>query len=126
MISPIPDLPAHVVGFELSGHVSAAEYREQLEPRFEAAAAGGRKARALVVLGPGFQGFEGGAMLEDAKLGLRTWSAWERIAVVSDDKEVHSVVRLFGWMVPGDIAIFGLDELARARDWVSASDGAQG
>ena len=86
MISIISDLPAGIVGFEASGEVSAEDYRQALDPLVEQATSGGAKVRALALLGADVS-YKGGAMLEDARLGLHEWSAWERIAIVSDDRQ---------------------------------------
>jgi len=121
LIRPISDLPGNVLGFELVGRITTEDYREALDPILEQAAQHGQKMRVLVVLGPEFEGFEGGAILEDARLGLRTWSAWERIAIVTDDRAIADVVHLLGWLVPGEVQVFPIDDVGAATVWAAES-----
>jgi hypothetical protein len=48
-------------------------------------------------------------------------SAFKRIAVVSDKDWVAHAVHAFAWMVPGELAVFGLDDLERAKEWAAGS-----
>jgi SpoIIAA-like len=121
MIKPIPDLPANVIGFEFVGSVTADDYVETLEPMLDAARASGNKIRAVAVLGSEFEGWKGGAMLEDAKVGLGLWSAWERIAIVSDRRSIEESIHLLGWLVPGEVKVFLSTELDAAATWASES-----
>ncbi|HYJ55756.1 MAG TPA: STAS/SEC14 domain-containing protein, partial [Mycobacterium sp.] len=42
-----------------------------------------------------------------------------RIAVVSDKEWVAHAMHAFAWMVPGELAVFGLDELDQAKVWAA-------
>jgi len=121
MIKLLSDLPDNTIGFEFVGEVTADDYREVLDPVLDRATAAGQKVRAVAVLGSEFSGFKGGAMLEDAKLGLHTWSAWERIAIVTDRDSVKESIRFLGWMVPGEIRVFPATDLDAATKWASES-----
>jgi hypothetical protein len=121
VIQPINNLPSNVLGFEAVGDITADDYREILDPAIEAAASGGHKLRALFVLGPRFGGFSGGSMLEDTRMGLKSWSAWERIAIVTDRQSITDAMHLFGWMVPGELRTFPVDRLGEATTWVVES-----
>ena len=59
-------------------------------------------------------------MWEDAKLGIGELKAWEKVAVVTDKDWVKHVVRAFGWMVPGEVRIFGLEQLKDAKAWAAS------
>jgi hypothetical protein len=120
VITVIEDLPAGIIGFEASGEVSAEDYRGTLDPLVERATSSGTKVRALAVLGSDVD-YKSGAMLEDAKLGLRNWSAWERVAIVSDDGRLREAIHLLGWMVPGEVQVFPADRRADAIAWLSTS-----
>lgn len=117
MITVIEGLPAGIIGFEASGQVSAQDYQQTLDPLVEQAARSGAKVRALAVLGPDVD-YKGGAMLEDARLGLRNWSTWERIAIVSDDGRLREAIHLLGWMVPGEVRVFPAEQRPEAIVWL--------
>ena len=121
MIKQIPDLPDNVIGFEYIGEVTGDDYRQVLEPVVAAATADDHKARMLVVLGADFEGFKGHAMVEDARVGRGNWSAWERIALVTDKRSIIDAMHLLGWMVPGQVKVFPTDSRKEAATWVSES-----
>jgi hypothetical protein len=54
-------------------------------------------------------------------LGLlvRHHSAFKRIAVVSDQEWVGHALHAFAWMIPGEHAVFGLEELDHAKQWAA-------
>lgn len=118
MIRLIPDLPDNVIGFEAVGEVHAGDYENVLDPAIERARQSHDKLRLLYVLGDEFSGYSGGAMWEDTKLGLKNWTSWEKIAVVTDKKSFADGIKVFGWMVPGDIKVYPTDQLDDATKWV--------
>jgi hypothetical protein len=119
MINLVGDLPPNVVGIEAVGHVSAADYGDVLEPAVEKALQQHEKIRLLYVLGEEFDGLSAGAAWQDTKLGISHWSAWERIAVVTDRGLIRDGVKAFAWMLPGEVRVYPLDERADAVAWVS-------
>lgn len=120
MINLLTDLPDGVVGIEAVGHVEADDYAQVVEPAVEAALEQSEKIRLLYVLGEKFDGYSAAASWEDAKLGVGHWSAWERIAVVTDRGWIRDGVKAFGWMFPGEVKVFPTVDQSAARDWVSA------
>ena len=118
MIKEVPDLPGNVIGFTASGTVTAEDYESVLIPAVEAKLAEQKMIRLLYHLGPDFSGYKMAAMWEDAKIGLRHFTAWERIAVVTDVDWIRSSVKVFGFAVPGHVRVFKNDELAEAKGWL--------
>ncbi len=119
-IEMIPDLPDNVVGFVARGEVSKDDYTGTLEPAIDAALSGNDKISLLYVLGDEFTGYSGGAMWEDGRLGMKSISSWERIAVVTDTKWVADTVGVFGHLMPAKVKVFGVTEEEEARAWVTA------
>jgi hypothetical protein len=113
------DLPDHVLGADASGTVTGQDYETVLVPAIEAFRRDHDKIRALVVLGTDFQGFEGGAMWDDAKLGLREAGEWERLAVVTDQSHMRTMINAFKFMIPGKVKTFELGQLDDAKIWVA-------
>jgi hypothetical protein len=122
MLQPLDELPPGVIGFEAVGEVEADDYERVLDPAVDAAAGDGR-IRLVYVLGHRFTGYSAGAAWQDTRLGLTHLKAWDRLALVSDLDWVEHLVGLFGWMVPGDVKLFGLNELPRAIDWAAGDGG---
>lgn len=119
MIKLIDGLPDNVIGARAVGKIESSDYDTVLDPAVKAAAAGGDKLRFLYVLGDDFDGYSAGAMWQDTKIGLEHWSKWERIAVVTDNDAYEDGIKIFGWMVPGEIKVFDNEEFEAAKAWVS-------
>jgi hypothetical protein len=121
MIEKIEDMPAGTIGFRATGEVTREDYREVLEPALREAVDSG-EVRMLYVVDSEFK-MDAGALKEDAKtgleIGLRHRSAWRRTALVTDVEWVKSAIRLFAWMAPGEVKVWGMDAVEEARAWVA-------
>ncbi|AKS33161.1 STAS/SEC14 domain-containing protein [Mycolicibacterium goodii] len=121
MIEVLPDMPDGVIGIEVSGRVRGDELRE-FKPVMDDLFKTG-EIRIVEVIAPGYEGFGPGGLAEDLKLGLgmlaRHHSAFKRIAVVSDKEWVAHALHAFAWMIPGELSVFGLDDLAAAKEWAA-------
>lgn len=120
MMEPLPDLPDGVIGFEISGKLHAADYKDVLLPAIEAAAsdAGIR----VVLTFTDWDGVSGGAMWQDLKLGVEHLSKWKKIALVTDTQWMSHMVSMFGWMTPGEFKLFPEAERDAAIAWAAADD----
>jgi hypothetical protein len=119
MLKLMDGLPANVIAIEASGKVEADDYRKVLDPAAAAAIKDHGKVRLLYLLGDAFTGYTPAAMWEDTKLGFHDMSAWERIAVVTDHGALADAIRVFGWLVPGEVRTYPTGQLAEAKAWVS-------
>lgn len=54
--------------------------------------------------------------------GLGTPKGWKKIAIVSDAEWLEHSVKVFGWLIPGEIKVFDTDEVHDARKWLVALD----
>jgi hypothetical protein len=120
MIRVLENLPENVLGVEAVGEVTGDDYEQVLMPAIRKKRDAGEKIRFVYVLGDEFEGWTFGALRDDAKLGVSDPRAWEKIAIVSDKDWLRHSVHALGWMVPGEVRVFGLDELAAAGEWASS------
>lgn len=120
MIELISGLPDEIVGIEAVGEVESADYKTVLIPAVEAALARHDKIRLLYVLGDRFEGYSGGAMWEDTKVGFEHIRKWEKFAVVTDTNWVRHAVKAFGWMIPGELRVFAVADRTDAEAWVTS------
>jgi hypothetical protein len=120
MLELIPDLPDNVLGIRAKGKVTADDYQSVLVPAVESRLGQFRKLRLLYVLGDEFDEFTGSAAWEDAKIGMRHFTSFERIAVVTDVDWVARMVKAFGFVLPGEVRIFDNDDFDDARAWIGA------
>ena len=120
MITTLTGMPDGVLGFEASGKLTAEDYTRVLEPALAAAGADGRRIRVLVEFGAEFDGMEPGAAWQDLRTGMREWSAWERIALVTDHAWMRDALTMFAWAVPGEVRAFAAADRSAAIDWLGA------
>lgn len=122
MIEVLPDAPEGVVGFRVSGRLTGNELREFTSTIKEAL--NGDELRIVEVIASDYEGFGPGGLAEDLKLGLgmlfQHHSAFKKIAVVTDKEWVAHTLHALAWMVPGEISLFDLDELDRAKVWAAS------
>jgi hypothetical protein len=119
MITQIEGMPAGTLGFSASGQVTADDYERVIVPDIEAAFALSPKLRLLYHLGEAFTGFDAEAMWDDAKLGLRHYSGWERVALVTDVAWLRGAARAMDFVVPGEFRLFANAELEQAKAWIA-------
>ena len=121
MIEMLPDMPDGVTGIRVSGRVRGDDLR-QFKPAMEGLL-NADEIRIVEVISPDYEGFGPGGLIEDLKLGfgalIEHHSAFKRIAVVSDKEWVGHALHAFAWLVPGELAMFGLDELDKAKTWAA-------
>ena len=121
MIRVLPDAPAGVLMLEAGGKLTAADYTDVLEPALDAALAEHGKLRVVLVFTESFDGLEAGALWQDLRTGLRDWSKWERMALVTDHDWMRDFLRMFAWLVPGEARGFAADERDAAVAWAAGS-----
>ena len=122
MVERIKDMPSNTIGFRAEGKLTREDYRDVLEPVLREALESG-EIRMLFTL-TGFEGLEPAAWFDDIKtglgLGIGHHSAWKRSAIATDVDWVAKAYRLFAWVTPGEVKVFGLDQLEEAKSWVAA------
>jgi SpoIIAA-like len=122
MIEQIEDMPTGTIGFRASGKFTREDYRNVLEPVLHEAAESG-EIRMLFTL-TDFDGLEAAAWFDDIKtglgLGIGHHSAWKRSAIVTNVDWIAKAYKMFAWMTPGEVKVYGLDQLDDAKKWVVA------
>jgi hypothetical protein len=114
------DLGDAVVGVRAVGEVDDADYEDVLEPAITDRLSRHDKVRLLYVLGPDFTGYNADAVWHDTKLGLKTFTDYERMAIVTDAIWLRRSVKAFGWLIPGEVKVYPYDRLDDARAWITS------
>lgn len=121
MVERIEEMPVGTIGFRVVEELTGDDYRERIEPALAAAVEAG-EVRLLFEIDAGF-GMDAGAVIEDAKTGLKLglghMRAWKRTAVVTDVEWIGKAIKAFGFMAPGDVRVFAPAELGAAKVWVA-------
>ena len=119
MLKIINNLPANVLGVSSEGKITGTDYETVLIPAIEEKLKTNKKMRMLYHLGSNFTGFELSAMMDDAKIGMKHLSAWEKIALVSDHEMINTVAKFFGHLLSCEVRIFKNAEMEEAKKWIT-------
>ncbi|MDF2432767.1 MAG: hypothetical protein JWP44_2398 [Mucilaginibacter sp.] len=122
MLRFIKDLPEHVVGIHAVGEVNKDDYEKVLVPKLDELVKRQGEINYLLILETEVQNFTAGAWWDDLKIGLKHFTKWNKIAVVTDQKGVEWFSDLFRFFIPGKSKGFPLAKLNEAIDWISAKD----
>ncbi|HEY1390728.1 MAG TPA: STAS/SEC14 domain-containing protein [Ktedonobacterales bacterium] len=122
MIEQLSEFPQNVLGFRASGHVTRQDYDSVVDPAVEAAFKSQQSLRLYYQLDSDFRGMEPGAMWEDFKIGMEHIRHWERIAIVTDVDWIGNSIKVFGFLIPGEVRLFALAQADQARAWIVGSD----
>ena len=120
MIEVLQDMPDGVSGIRVSGRVTADDFH-QFKPTLNTML-DSDEIRFVEVIGPDYEGFGPGGLLADVKQGFSTLKhlrAFTRTAIVTDISWIAHAMHALAWMIPGEVALFGLDELDAAKDWAA-------
>ncbi|MEO6798811.1 MAG: STAS/SEC14 domain-containing protein [Rhodanobacter sp.] len=120
MIAQIEGLPAGTLGFRAHGQVTTDDYERIVVPDVEAGFALNRKLRLLYVTADDFTGFDPGAMWNDAKMGARHFSGWDRVALVTDVPWLRGTATAFSFAIPAEFGLFETADLDKATAWIKA------
>lgn len=122
MFRIIPGFPDNVLAIEAIGKITAQDYDTMLVPVVESRMATHRPLDVLFRLGPEFEGYEMGAMVEDARLGLQHLKEWGRIAVVTDSAGLRDTANMFRIFLKRPLKVFFNADYDAAKDWITGRD----
>ncbi len=121
MIETLEGFPENVVAFSCKGRVTRHDYERVLVPRVEKALREHEKVRLYYEIGPELESIDPGAMWEDLKVGMEHLLRWERVAIVTDVEWIRHTMRIFSFIIPGEVRVFPDADAAQARDWIVAA-----
>lgn len=78
------DLPDSALGITAEGKITGTDYETVLIPALELKLKTNKRIQMLYYLSNSFTGFDLNAMMDDAKMGLKHLSAFDKVALVSD------------------------------------------
>jgi hypothetical protein len=111
-------MPTGTLGFEAVGEVEDDDWERSVEPQLRQAIAAGDQVRVLYLLGPQSD-VEGDAVRAEAGFHARHPTAYERLAVVTDEEWARPALRGLSSMLPGKARAFPLRDLAAAKQWLA-------
>jgi SpoIIAA-like len=119
MLERIAGMPAGTFGFEAVGKVEDDDVEDTVIPVLRRHIAAGGKVRVLYLLGPRMRKYEAEAFGEEVRFVAHHPSAYERVAVVTDEEWLRPALRLLSMLVPGQIRAFPVAALDEAKSWIA-------
>jgi len=107
----------------MTAPISDSDYKETLIPAIDKAIAGGDRLRLLAIVDAGISDFTLGAMVQDARVGLKHWHGFDRVAVASDNDALTKAIGAFSVFMPCPVATFKMSGVEDARRWLRESLG---
>ncbi len=108
-----------MVAFKATGAVSKEDFDLVVVPAVEAIVSKTGELNYLFWIDTPLHNFTTGAWWQDAMIGLKKISKWNRAAIVSESQGINTFTNLFSIVMPGEFKGFKPAELDKAIVWVS-------
>lgn len=120
MLQLMKDLPQHVAGVRAVENVNKDDYEQILLPAIEKVVKEFGEINFLMLLETDISNFTYGAWMQDAKVSLKHFAKWNKIAIVTDQKVIEKISHLFSFVSPAEAKGFPVSDVELAKAWVSA------
>ena len=117
MITLIPDVPENIAAFKANGEITKEDFENLVFPHVKAKVNTFDELNYLLYLDTDLDQFTFGAWFQDALLGLKNITKWNRAAIVTDKKGVQNFTDIFTVLMPGEFKSFPQEDLANAIFW---------
>ncbi len=119
MIERLKDVPGNLAAFRATEEVTQDDFKNTVMPEVELMVEKTDKLNYLLLLDTDIKNFTAGACLQDALLGIKNLTKWNRAAIVSDSENIIKFTDAFSVAMPGEFKGFKKTELQQAIDWAS-------
>ena len=125
MIKIIENAPDNVAAFEAVNDVTSDDFEQVVFPHVKQVVAKYDELNYLLVLNTALSDFSAGAWMQDALLGLRNISEWNRVAIVTDDETIIGFTDMFSKMMPGTFRGCKKSLYDEAMNWAAGKGGVE-
>ena len=113
------DAPSNVAAFRAMGEVTKDDYTNVVVPTIDALVKKQDKINFMLVLDTDLKNFTMGAFLQDLGVGLKHFTKWHKMAIVTESGAINTFTDMFSYVAPGEAKGFTHAQLQEATDWVS-------
>jgi hypothetical protein len=118
----IMDSPDNVTAFRAIGEITQDDYKTVVIPAVEKLIDRIDEINFLFLIDTEIKNFTAAAWMEDAMLGLKNLSKWNRTAIVTDSENVVYLTKAFSYIVPGEFRGYKKSEFNKALNWVQGNN----
>lgn len=122
MIDLLPDLPANVVGFKATGEVTREDFEKVVFPGIKKYTDTSRKLNFIFFVDTPLRNFSIGAWIRDIWLGVKKFTAWHKVAIVSDVEKIRNFTDSVSHILPGEYRGFLPAEYEAAVQWAATEE----
>lgn len=119
MITQLDNLPKNMVGFRALNEVTKEDFIHTVMPVVGKLVEETGQLNYLLLLDTSLKEFTFGAWLQDALMGIKHITKWNRAAIVSDSESIKKFTDAFSVVMPGEFKGFSKNDLDIAIEWVS-------
>lgn len=117
MITILNDAPENVAAFNATGEVTKEDFENLVIPYVKNKVEQFDELNYLLYLDTDLSNFTMGAWLQDALLGIKNITKWNRAAIVTDEEGVQNFTEIFSVLMPGEFKSFPKENLYNALYW---------
>jgi hypothetical protein len=114
MIEIMPETETNTLIVKATGKLTVQDYEEILIPKLEQLLQKYSQVKAVIYITKGFQGWELGAVWDDAKFGIKHRKDFDKIAVVGGAKWLEWITKIGACLITGEIKVYKESELISA------------
>lgn len=107
-----------VFEIRITGTVTDEHYKDILIPALEKALEVQDRVRMLAIFDRDFNRYTLEALALDARMGLKHWRGFDRVAIVADTGWLKTSIKAFSVFMPCPVATFDLADIDTARRWL--------
>lgn len=119
MIQQLDNMPDNMIGFRAQGEVTKDDFTNTVIPLVEQQIEKTGKLNYLLLLDTSIKDFSAGAWWQDAMMGIKNLTKWNRAAIVSDSEGIRKFTDFFSILMPGEFKGFHKEDLDKAVLWTS-------
>ena len=120
MITILPETSTDALVVKASGKLSIENYEKVFIPALEKLIEVQGQINVLILFDESFEGWEMGAMWDDAKFGLKHVNDFKKLAVVGASSLVEWGAKVGAHLMSGEVKTYAADEFEAAVAWVKA------
>jgi hypothetical protein len=117
MIIIIPETPDNIVALKATGEITKEDFENCVVPQVKAKVNQYHELNCLLLLDTDLDNFTFDAWLQDALLGLKNLTKWNRVAIVTDNGSLRNFITVFSVFIPGEYSTYPIVDLENAVFW---------
>lgn len=118
MIEILPETQGNTLVVKATAKLTTKDYEEIFIPKLKELIQKHGKVRAVVYLDDNFEGWELGAMWDDAKFGMQHRNDFDKIALVTNKKWIEWATKIGSHFIKGQLITFDGSQLQEALAWI--------